>query len=117
MNRCVEKATKQRIGEQAVVLLVQDTTELDLSLHPPDDAGCLNAEDRFGLYDHTHLAVTPAKLPLGVVGVEDSIALRKALVRQSNAKSFLSSRRKAFAGSLGIAWHVSCAANVLIRKS
>ena len=31
---------------------------------------CLNRENRLGLYDHTHLAVTPHGLSLGVVGVE-----------------------------------------------
>ncbi len=63
-------ATKRRMSEHPVVLIVQDTTELDFSSHPPDDAGCLNTKDRFGIYDHTHLAVTPEGLCLGVVGVE-----------------------------------------------
>jgi len=63
-------ATKQRMNEHPVVLILQDTTELDFTAHPPADAGCLNKEDRFGIYDHTHLAVTPERLPLGVVGVE-----------------------------------------------
>jgi hypothetical protein len=62
-------ATLTRIAVEPVVLIVQDTTELDFSLHPPTDAGCLNKAARFGLYDHLHLAVTPAGLPLGVVGV------------------------------------------------
>jgi len=65
------EATQRRIKDHSVVLIVQDTTELDFSLHPPDDAKCLNKEDRFGLYDHTHLAVTPEQLCLGVVGVEE----------------------------------------------
>lgn len=64
-------ATKERIAAHPVVLILQDTTELDFSSHPPDDAGCLNKVSRFGLYDHTHLAVTPDKLPLGVVGVDE----------------------------------------------
>lgn len=64
------EATKRRMREQPVVLILQDTTELDLTAHPPEDAGCLNKEDRFGIYDHTHLAVTPERLPLGVVGAE-----------------------------------------------
>lgn len=63
-------ATKRRMSEHPVVLILQDTTELDFTAHPPSDAGCLNKEDRFGIYDHTHLAVTPERLPLGVVGVE-----------------------------------------------
>jgi hypothetical protein len=63
-------ATEQRIRAEAVVLIVQDTTEYDFTSHPPQDARCLDAPERFGLYDHTHLAVTPDKLCLGVVGSE-----------------------------------------------
>jgi len=63
-------ATKKRMKDHAVVLIAQDTTELDFTSHPPDDARCLNTKKRFGLYDHTHLAVTPDGLSLGVVGVE-----------------------------------------------
>jgi hypothetical protein len=64
------QATQRRMREHPVVLILQDTSELDLTAHPPEDAGCLNEEDRFGVYDHTHLAVTPQRLPLGVVGAE-----------------------------------------------
>ena len=64
------EATKRRMQEHEVVLIAQDTTELDYSDHPPQDARCLNKENRLGLYDHTHLAVTPSGLSLGVVGVE-----------------------------------------------
>jgi len=53
-------ATLQRMQAQPVVLIVQDTTELDFTAHPPRDAGCLNKPDRFGLYDHTSLAGHPA---------------------------------------------------------
>lgn len=63
-------ATKRRMKEHSVVLIAQDTTELDYTDHPAEDARCLNRESRFGLYDHTHLAVTPTGLSLGVVGVE-----------------------------------------------
>jgi hypothetical protein len=64
------EATERRVREYPVVLVVQDTTELDFTAHPPEDAQCLEAEYRFGFYDHTHLALTPAKLCLGVVGSE-----------------------------------------------
>jgi hypothetical protein len=53
-----------------VVLIVQDTTEFDYTAHPPRDARCLDKSYRFGLYDHTSLAVTPEQLPLGQVGQE-----------------------------------------------
>jgi len=64
------EATLCRMREQPVVLVVQDTTELDYTQHPPKDAQCLNEESRFGLYDHVVLAVTPDRLCLGVVGGE-----------------------------------------------
>jgi hypothetical protein len=64
------EATQRRMREQPVVLIVQDTTELDYTQHPPEDARCLNGEHRFGLYEHVCLAVTPDKLCLGVVGTE-----------------------------------------------
>lgn len=63
-------ATMGRIGTQKVVLVVQDTTELDFTAHPPRDAQCLDKPQRFGLFDHTLLAVTPDRLCLGVVGGE-----------------------------------------------
>ena len=53
-----------------VVLIVQDTTELDFTQHPTDDARCLNTELRFGLHEQVHLAVTLDKLCLGVAGSE-----------------------------------------------
>ncbi len=64
------EATQRRMREQPVVLIAQDTTELDYTQHPPKDARCLNVEGRFGLFEHVHLAVTPDKLCLGVVGSE-----------------------------------------------
>ena len=64
------EATQRRMRGHPVVLIVQDTTELDYTQHPTDDARCLNTELRFGLYEQVHLAVTPDKLCLGVVGSE-----------------------------------------------
>ena len=52
-------ATKERIKTHPVVLVVQDTTELDFTAHPADGQRCLNRANRFGFYDHTHLAITP----------------------------------------------------------
>lgn len=64
------EATLGRMRAQPVVLVVQDTTEMDYTSHPPRGAQCLNRPNRFGFYDHTHLAVTPEQLCLGVVGCE-----------------------------------------------
>lgn len=64
------KATEGRIREEEVVLIVQDTTELDFSKHPTKDSGVLDQDYRYGLYDHSHVAFTPERLCLGVAGVE-----------------------------------------------
>ena len=66
------EATLNRIGEEAVVLLVQDTTELDVTRPQQQmkDAGPLNDESRWGFYDHPLVAFTPERIPLGVVHAE-----------------------------------------------
>ena len=59
----------ERIREQTVVLIPQDTTELDLT-RPHEvmvGAGPLNDSARVGFYNHVSLAMTPERLVLGVV--------------------------------------------------
>jgi hypothetical protein len=62
-------ATIERIREQTVVLIPQDTTELDVTR--PNEvmvgAGPLNDSSRVGFHDHVSLVFTPERLPLGVV--------------------------------------------------
>ena len=62
-------ATLDRIAEHKVVLLIQDTTELDVTRREEkmQGAGPLNDESRIGFFNHAMLAVTPDKVPLGVV--------------------------------------------------
>jgi hypothetical protein len=62
-------ATIERIREQPVVLIPQDTTELDLTRPHEimDGAGPLNGAERVGFYNHVSLAMTPEHLVLGVV--------------------------------------------------
>ena len=63
------QATLERIAEHPVVLLPQDTTELDFT-RPQEHvagAGPLNWEQRTGFFQHVQLAVTPERLPLGVI--------------------------------------------------
>jgi hypothetical protein len=62
-------ATIERIREQTVVLIPQDTTELDLT-RPQEvmvGTGPLNDSERVGFYNHVSLAMTPERLALGVV--------------------------------------------------
>lgn len=63
------QATLERIAEHPVVLLPRDTTELDFTRprEPVAGAGPLNWEQRTGFLQHVQLAVTPERLPLGVI--------------------------------------------------
>ena len=90
------EATKRRMKEHPVVLIAQDTTELDFTLHPPDDADCLNTEDRFGLYDHTHLALTPERLCLGVVGAEQFDRTPESLGKSQERKKLPIEEKESF---------------------
>lgn len=58
--------TQQRMRAHAVVLCLQDTTELDFNGQQIDGLGRLNYEARIGMYLHPTLAVTPQREPLGV---------------------------------------------------
>jgi hypothetical protein len=83
-----QDATLRRIREQPVVLIPQDTTELDLTR--PNEvmagAGPLNDTARVGFFDHLSLAVTPEHLALGVVDADvwarASIGLHKGAARK-----------------------------------
>ena len=62
-------ATLQRIQAERVVLVIQDTTEMDVTRPEQQLAGAgpLNDESHWGFYNHVSLAVTPERVPLGVV--------------------------------------------------
>jgi hypothetical protein len=62
------RATLERIRRQPVVLIAQDTTELDLTRRQEKVGGPLNDESRYGLFVHPQLAMTPARVPLGLIG-------------------------------------------------
>ena len=59
--------TVERVREHRRVVLIQDTTELDYtSKSELKGTGPLSSTDRQGFFAHTHLVVTPERLPLGV---------------------------------------------------
>ena len=64
-----QQATLERVGQQDVALLLQDTTEIDLTRKEErvEGAGPLSDASHWGFYDHAMLAVTPERIPLGVV--------------------------------------------------
>lgn len=59
--------TEKRMSTHAVVLCLQDTTELDFNGQDIQGLGRLNYEARRGMYVHPTYAVTPEREPLGVV--------------------------------------------------
>lgn len=63
-------ATLARIRAQPVVLLVQDTSEADLSRPQEVVGGPLSDLKRTGLFVHPLLAFTPDRLPLGTVHLD-----------------------------------------------
>jgi hypothetical protein len=62
-------ATVERVGAYPVVIVAQDTTEIDVTRahERMEGAGPLNESTRLGFYDHVMLAMTPEGLPLGIV--------------------------------------------------
>jgi Transposase Tn5 dimerisation domain/Transposase DNA-binding len=86
-------ATMIRIRQEPVVLIPQDTTELDLT-RPHEymaGAGPLNDASRVGFFDHVLLAETPEGVPLGVVHA--TIWARDAVDFQKDAKQKRDERR------------------------
>ena len=62
-------ATVERVRAYPVVIVPQDTTELDVTRahERMEGAGPLNEPTRLGFYNHVMLAFTPEGLPLGIV--------------------------------------------------
>ncbi len=63
------QATWARVAAEPVVLVVQDTTDLDFSSHKATvGLGRVGNGHGRGLYAHSSLAITPQRLPLGLLG-------------------------------------------------
>lgn len=65
-----QQQTHARIREQAVVLCIEDTTELDFNGQQIDGLGRLSYDAQRGMYLHPTYAVTPQRVPLGVLNVQ-----------------------------------------------
>ncbi|MDB0571639.1 hypothetical protein LBW59_12765, partial [Ralstonia solanacearum] len=59
--------TEQRMAAQPIVLCLQDTTELDFNGRQATGLGPLSYEAQRGMYLHPTYAVTPERVPLGVL--------------------------------------------------
>lgn len=60
-------ASQARMREHAVVLCIQDTTELDFNGQDIEGLGPLSYEAQRGMYLHPTYVVTPEREPLGVI--------------------------------------------------
>lgn len=65
-----QQATLERIRAQSTVLVVQDTTELEMTRPQERVGGPLSWETQIGFLDHVLFALTPARVPLGVVDAQ-----------------------------------------------
>ena len=60
-------ASLRRMGTEPVVLCLQDTTELDFNGQAIEGLGPLSYEAQRGMYLHATYAVSPVRVPLGVL--------------------------------------------------
>jgi hypothetical protein len=61
------RQTEQRMAAEPIVLCLQDTTELDFNARQATGLGPLSYEAQRGMYLHPTYAITPGRLPLGVL--------------------------------------------------
>lgn len=92
------EASIRRIGQERVVLLIQDTSEFDWTSKQDKIRGLgpLNDESRRGVLAHPTLAVTPERLCLGVLNAD--LWVRAALGQREQRQ------RKAFADKESMHW-------------
>jgi len=64
-----QQQTQARIREHAVVLCIDDTTELDFNAQEIEGLGRLSYDAQRGMYMHPTYAVTPDRVALGVLNV------------------------------------------------
>ncbi len=63
-----QENTLTRMKQEPIILAVQDTTQLDYTKHPATKGlGTLQNKEQLGLLMHTTLAVTPSRVPLGII--------------------------------------------------
>ena len=65
------QATTDRLQQERLVLAVQDTTVLDYTHHPATTGlGAVHDARHQGMFVHRTLAITPERVPLGLLGQE-----------------------------------------------
>lgn len=82
-----KEATLFRIKKEKVVLLPQDTTEIDFTGRKPiSGMGYLTSENSHGFYLHPSIAITPERLCLGVVDMQTWVRERLGTREERNKK-------------------------------
>jgi hypothetical protein len=81
------QATVKRLKGYPVILAVQDTSELNYTAHPGvKGLGYLSEEEQHGMYVHSTLAVTPQRVPLGLIQQQVWIRPMEAFGKQARRK-------------------------------
>ena len=103
------EATRQRISEREFVLLVQDTSELDLTRprQQVDGAGPMDHESRRGAFFHPLLAFDGVGIPLALSGKRSGLGIHSTAIWATrsvaeNAPTHRSKKKKAFRWIEGI---------------
>lgn len=85
------ESTRTRMREHAVVLCLQDTTELDFNGQAMSGLGPLSYEAQRGMYVHPTYVVTPQREPLGIINSWNWA--RQFKDKQGNREGLLESTR------------------------
>lgn len=83
-----QQATIERLSSYPVVLAVQDTTFIDYTNHPETEGlGPLATRHQRGLCVHTTLALTPEKVPLGILAQQVWVRDAETFAKLQNHKT------------------------------
>jgi len=81
------EATLERIKKEKIVLLPQDTTEIDFTGRKSiNGMGYLASENSHGFYLHPSIAITPERLSLGVVDMQTWVRAELGSRKERNKK-------------------------------
>ena len=81
------ETTQTRMSQESIVLAVQDTTQLNYTHHPATKGlGPLQTKKQKGLLMHTTLAVTPERVPLGIINQQTWVRSAKDFGKKHQRK-------------------------------
>jgi len=92
-----QDAALKRIQGEQIVLVAQDTTEIDVTRRHEkmEGAGPLSEAKRLGFFNHAMLAVTPDRIPLGVIHAQIYTRdMEEFLTNQKDKKNKIKKRKQ-----------------------